>query len=81
MVYASWNGAGWFKGFAELLNNSYKRGYKTSVQLLEVITQERINGGKVAYTLGTGKNLGPTGASLIQQTGYKIAKATGVTVK
>jgi hypothetical protein len=81
MVYASWNGGGWFKGFAALLNNSYKRGYKTSEQLLEVITQERINGGKIAYTLGTGKNLGPTGASLISQTGYKIAKATGVTIR
>ncbi len=81
MVYASWNGSGWFAGFSKLLNSYYKRGYKTSEQLLTVITQERINGGKTAYTLGTGKNLGPTGASLIQQTGYKIAKATGVTVK
>ena len=80
MVYASWNGEGWFKGFATLLNNAYKRGSKTSEQLLTVITQERINGGKIAYTLGTGKNLGAPSASLIQQTGYKIAKATGVKV-
>lgn len=81
MVYASWNGIGWFKGFATLLNNAYYRGFKTSDALLDVITKERISGGKIAYTLGTGKNLGPTGASLISQTGYKIAKATGVTVK
>ena len=81
MVYASWNGSGWFKGFSEVLNNAYTRGYKTSESLLEVITQERINGGKIAYTLGTGKNLGPNSASLIAQSGYKIAKATGVVIK
>jgi hypothetical protein len=81
MVYASWNGIGWFKGFSEVLNNAYKRGSKTSEQLLTVITQERISGGKTAYTLGTGKNLGAPSASLIQQTGYKIAKATGVAVR
>ena len=81
MVYASWNGSGWFKGFGALLNNAYARGYKTSESLLEVITQERINGGKIAYTLGTGKNLGDNSASLIAQTGYKIAKATGVIIK
>jgi hypothetical protein len=80
MVYAAWNGPGWFKGFASLLNNAYSRGYKTSDSLLDVITKERTSGGKIAYTLGTGKNLGDSSASLIQQTGYKIAKATGVKV-
>lgn len=80
MVYASWNGIGWFKGFGALLNNAYKRGYKTSDALLDVFIKERISGGKIAYTLGTGKNLGPNSASLIAQTGYKIAKAVGVKV-
>jgi hypothetical protein len=80
MVYAAWNGPGWFKGFAKLLNNAYNSGSKTSDALLDVITKDRINGGKEAYKLGTGNNLGSNSASLISQTGYKIAKATGVNV-
>jgi hypothetical protein len=78
MVYASWNGAGWFKGFASLLNNAYHRGAKTSDKLLDVFVRERISGGKIAYTLGTGQNLGSKGASLISESGYKIAKAVGI---
>ena len=80
MIYATWNGPGWFGGFAKLLTNAYNAGSKTSDQLLTVITKERISGGYNAYNLGTGKKLGPNGASLISQTGYKIAKATGVNV-
>jgi hypothetical protein len=80
MVYASWNGSGWFGGFAKLLTNAYNAGSKTSDQLLTVITKERISGGYTAYNLGTGKKLGKDSASLISQTGYKIAKATGVNV-
>jgi hypothetical protein len=78
MVYATWNGEGWFKGFAIILNNAYKAGSTTSDQLLTVITKERISGGYEAYQLGTGDGLGEDGASLIQQSAYKIAKATGV---
>ena len=81
MVYASWNGEGWFRGFSKLLNNAYKRGSKTSDSLLDVITKERLNGGKTAYTLGTGNNLGSGSASLIAQTGRKIAKATNVSTE
>ena len=80
MVYAAWNGPGWFKGFAKVLNDAYKAGSTTSDKLLIVITKERLNGGKVAYKNGTGNNLGPNGASLIAQTAAKIAKATGVAV-
>lgn len=80
MVYASWNGEGWFRGFSKLLNNAYKHGSKTSDNLLDLITKERISGGKIAYTLGTGKPLGAGSASLISQTGYKIAKATDVKI-
>jgi hypothetical protein len=80
MVYAAWNGPGWFEGFAKVLNNAYKAGSKTSDQLLAVITKERLNGGVNAYKLGTGDNLGPNGKSLIAQTAVKIAKATGVAV-
>lgn len=80
MVYAAWNGPGWFKGFAKVLNEAYKAGSKTSDQLLAVITKERLNGGKNAYKKGTGNNLGANGASLIAQTAVKIAKATGVAV-
>jgi hypothetical protein len=80
MVYAAWNGPGWFKGFAKVLNDAYKAGSKTSDQLVTIITKERLNGGKVAYKNGTGNNLGANGASLIAQTAVKIAKATGVAV-
>ena len=80
MVYAAWNGPGWFKGFAKVLNDAYKAGSKTSDKLVVIITKERLNGGKVAYKNGTGSNLGANGASLIAQTAVKIAKATGVVV-
>jgi hypothetical protein len=78
MVYASWNGGGWFRGFAKVLNEAYKSGSKTSDQLLTVITKERVSGGYTAYNKGTGKKLGASSASLIAQSGRKIAKATGV---
>jgi hypothetical protein len=78
MVYASWNGGGWFRGFAKVLNEAYKAGSKTSDQLLTVITKERVSGGYAAYKKGTGKSLGERSASLIAQSGRKIAKATGV---
>ena len=78
MVYASWNGGGWFRGFSKVLNEAYKAGSKTSDQLLTVITNERLSGGYIAYKKGTGKPLGPSSASLIAQSGRKIAKATGV---
>lgn len=80
MVYATWNGSGWFEGFAQILNEAYKAGSTTSDQLLTVITKERISGGYNAYNKGTGKKLKPKYASLITQTAYKIAKATGVAV-
>jgi len=78
MVYASWNGGGWFRGFAKVLNEAYKAGSKTPDQLLTVITNERLSGGYTAYNKGTGKKLNPVYASLITQSGRKIAKATGV---
>ena len=80
MVYASWNGGGWFRGFSKVLNEAYKAGSKTSDQLLTIITKERVSGGYTAYKKGTGKPLGSGSASLIAQTGRKIAKATGVVV-
>jgi hypothetical protein len=80
MVYAAWNGPGWFKGFAKVLNDAYKTGSKTSDQLVTIITKERLNGGYTAYNKGTGNKLGSKSASLIAQTAVKIAKATGVAV-
>ena len=78
MVYASWNGEGWFRGFAQLLNEAYKAGSTTTDQLLTVINRERISGGYTAYNKGTGRKLKDKYASLIKQSGLKIAKATGV---
>jgi hypothetical protein len=43
MVYATWNGPGWFEGFAKILNEAYKAGSTTSDKLLLVITKERLN--------------------------------------
>ena len=80
MVYAAWNGPGWFIGFAKVLNEAYKAGSTTSDKLLIAITKERLSGGYNAYKKGTGDNLGKNGASLIAQSAVKIAKATGVAV-
>ena len=78
MVYAVWNGPAYFKGYSIILNNSYKRGYKTSEQLLDVFLKERIAGGGTAYTFGTGKNLGSSAKSLNNQGGLKIKSAVGL---
>ena len=78
MVYAVWNGPGYFEGYSKILNNSYKHGYKTSEQLLDVFLKERIAGGGTAYNFGTGKNLGPSAKSLNNQGGLKIKKAVGL---
>ena len=78
MVYAVWNGPAYFKGYSNILNNSYKHGYKTSEQLLDVFLKERIAGGGTAYSFGTGKNLGPSAKSLNNQGGLKIKKAVGL---
>jgi hypothetical protein len=77
MIYAVFNGAGWFKGFYKLLENAYNSGKKTSDQLLEVFVNERVAGGKIAFKYGTNKNLGGD-SRLITQTGYKIQKLVGL---
>jgi hypothetical protein len=79
MVYAVWNGLGWFIGFSKILNEAYKNGAKTSDALLTTIVNERKAGAEQAYIKGTSKkSLGEDSRSLMAQGGAKIAKAVGL---
>lgn len=67
MVYAVYNGAGWFKGFARLLTTAYNNGTTTADGLNTVFVNERVyGGGNVVVT-----------SSLIANTGVDISKLTG----
>ncbi len=78
MVYAVFNGPGFFRGFAKLLNEAYVSGKQTSDELVKIFIDERVYGGYNAYNLGTGKNLGNNSAKLIADTGYDIEKLSGL---
>ena len=78
IVYAVFNGAGFFKGFAKILENAYNGGKRTSDELLKVIVDERVYGGYNAFKLGTTKELGSSSATLIANTGVKIEKMVGL---
>jgi len=79
MIYAVYNGSGWFAGFFLLLKASFTPGKTTSDELLTNFVNERIMGGYNAYSLGTGGgNLGSGSAELIMKTGYKIEKMVGL---
>jgi hypothetical protein len=77
-IYASWNGPGWFKGFAYRTVAAYNSGKKTPDELLKAAISARINNEGV---LGGGSpRRGNNDWSLINQGGLKIAKLVGVTV-
>jgi hypothetical protein len=63
-VYATWNGAGWFKKFATDMFNAYKSGIKNPNDLYRVAIASRT---KEGLRKGTQAN------SLIKQGGEKIA--------
>ena len=42
-VYATWNGAGWFKGYANEIRAAYKSGTKDPVQLATLFVRRRSN--------------------------------------
>ena len=69
MVYATYNGAGWFKGFAKILESNYNGGVKTADELLKIFVDERVSGGFNAY---------PAGSELIANTGVNIQKMVGL---
>lgn len=78
MIYAVFNGAGFFNGFAKILENAYNGGKRTSDELLKVIVDERVYGGYNAFKLGTTKELVRYSATLIANTGVKIEKMVGL---
>lgn len=64
-IYATWNGAGWFKKFATDMFNAYKSGITNPNSLYDVAIKSRT---KEGLKKGTQAN------SLIKQGGEKIAK-------
>jgi hypothetical protein len=63
-IYATWNGAGWFRKFATDLNEAIAKGEANTEKLIQVVLNSRLNE-------GLKKNSKPN--SLIAQGGKKIA--------
>lgn len=79
MVYAVFNGAGWFNGFYKVIEQAYKSGTTDPEELLKISVNERISGAYNAYRLGTGSsNLGIGSANLLANTGVDIEKLVGI---
>jgi hypothetical protein len=68
-VYATWNGPGWFQGFARVIRAAYAGGMTNPIQLSRLFTAKRLNNVGV---IGNKSN-----NSLIAQNGKKIAKNLG----
>lgn len=71
-VYACWNGAGWFEGYAAEIKKAYKNGKTNSEDLLKLFVSRRIFNENVLLK-GNKQN------SLIEQGGAKIQKLVGLT--
>ena len=71
MIYATWNGGGWFKKFASDLDEAYNSGKVSADELVKVAIRSRKCEG---LTKGSGPN------SLISQGGEKMEKIFGITV-
>ena len=67
-IYATWNGSGWFKKFAEDINKAVKNGITDTNQLTQIAIDSRT---KEGLKSGTKPN------SLIAQGGKKIAELFG----
>jgi hypothetical protein len=78
MIYAVYNGAAWFKGFAKILQENYDNGINTAEGLLKIFVDERVSGGYNAFYKGTGKNLNSQSGVLIANTGVDIQKMVGL---
>ena len=68
-IYATWNGPGWFKGFARVIKAAYDKGMTNPNQLAKIFVAKRIDNRGI---IGNSKN-----NSLIAQNGVKIAKNLG----
>ena len=64
-IYATWNGAGWFRKFATDIFDAYKKGVTNPNELYKVVLRSRIS---------EGLKKGSQPNSLIAQGGAKIAK-------
>lgn len=69
-VYASWNGPGWFQGWAKEIKQKYNSGMTNTDELTAYFVKRRISN---AGVIGNKSN-----NSLIAQGGKKIAKLLGV---
>ena len=78
MIYAVYNGQGWFKGFSKVLEDAYLSGKTTSDALVEEIVNERVAGGATAFRNIGGNNLNTVSATLIANTGVDIEKMVGM---
>jgi len=76
-IYATWNGEGWFQGFAKRTVAAYNSGKKTPDEVLKAAINVRINNEGILSNGGPTR--GNSGWSLINQGGLKIAKLVGVT--
>ena len=78
MVYAVFNGPGWFKGFYKVLKAAYDSGTTDAESLLKISIAERVAGARNAFKKGTGSTLNATSATLIANTGVDIEKLVGL---
>jgi hypothetical protein len=68
--YASWNGPGWFNGFAKVIKKAYNEGTQDPEKLAKIFVQRRVDNTGI---IGNKKN-----NSLIAQGGGKISKILGI---
>ena len=73
MIYAVYNGSGYFQQFGKVLQSAYDDGKRTSDELLAVFIDARLSGGKVFYP-----NTKPKSAEIIANTGVDIQKMVGL---
>lgn len=71
-VYATWNGPGWFKGWANEIRKAYKSGKTKSEDLVVLFVERRVDNRGI---IGNNSN-----NSLVSQGGRKIAKIVGVDI-
>jgi hypothetical protein len=80
MIYGVFNGAGFFKGYAQVLIIAYNQNNGiTTDELTKVFVDERLGGAVNAFRLGTGgKKIGRGSMELIANTGIDIEKIVGL---
>lgn len=77
-IYATWNGSGWFKAFANGLTAYYNQGNTDADALLKWIVSKRIDSSGIELSKGYKIQRGDSAWSLINQTGVKIKGLVGL---